>query len=331
MARIGTTLEHEDGSVRIDERAGEGKTRAIAVTLRGETTSPSLDIETAYTPELIASVLEVKGPAWLCDEIRRDEDPTYVSRFLAESILSYVPPESTSGRLLELGSGGGASSLNLRRLLPEVKVVGVELLADHVQLARDRAAYYTMDELEFIHNPDGSRLPDSLGEFEYVMLSAVYEHLLPAERRSLMPQIWSHLKPGGLLFINQLPHRFSPLETHTTGLPLINYLPDGLAYRASRRFSSWVAADQSWESLLRAGIRGGTVREILRDIGSERAEVLEPTLRGKRDQIDLWFALSGASRWPLAKRIARGVMKGLKRATGITFVPELSLAIRKRS
>jgi len=301
------------------------------VTLTSNEASPSLAIETTYPPELIASVLDVKGPAWLCDEIRRDEDPTYVSHFLAESILSYVAPESMSGRLLELGSGGGASSLNLRRLLPELEIVGVELLADHVGLARNRAAFHGMDGLEFIHNPDGSQLPDGLGEFDFVILSAVFEHLLPDERRALMPQVWRHLKRGGILFINQLPHRFSPLETHTTGLPLINYLPDGLAHRASRRFSAWVDPNQSWEGLLRAGIRGGSVREILRDIGPDDAEVLEPTLRGKSDRIDLWFALSGGSRWPLAKRFARSAMKGLKRATGITFVPELSLAIRKRA
>ena len=301
------------------------------MTLTSDEASPSLAIETAYPPELIASVLDVKGPAWLCDEIRRDEDPTYVSHFLAESILSYVAPESLSGRLLELGSGAGASSLNLRRLLPELQVVGVELLADHVGLARSRAAFHGMDSIEFIHNPDGSQLPDGLGEFDFVILSAVYEHLLPVERRSLMPQVWRRLKPGGILFINQLPHRFSPLETHTTGLPLLNYLPDGLAHRAARRFSSWVDPDQTWDGLLRAGIRGGSVREILRDIGPDDAEVLEPTLRGNSDRIDLWFALSGRSRWPIAKRIARTTMKGLKRTTGVTFVPELSLAIRKRA
>jgi len=175
------------------------------VTLTSDEASPSLAIETAYPPELIASVLDVKGPAWLCDEIRRDEDPTYVSHFLAESILSYVAPESLSGRLLELGSGAGASSLNLRRLLPELQVVGVELLADHVGLARSRAAFHGMDSIEFIHNPDGSQLPDGLGEFDFVILSAVYEHLLPVERRSLMPQVgpradsrrgWIRIKAG---------------------------------------------------------------------------------------------------------------------------------------
>jgi SAM-dependent methyltransferase len=299
------------------------------VTLTTDEASPSLALETAYSPALIASVLDVKGPAWLCEEIRRDEDPTYVRHFLAESILSYVAPESVSGRVLELGSGAGASAVNLRRLLPDLEIVGVELLADHVLLARERVAFYGMDGLEFVHNPDGSRLPEGLGEFDYVILSAVFEHLLPAERDSLMPQVWSRLKPGGILFINQLPHRFSPLETHTTGLPLINYLPDRLAHWAARRFSSWVDPDQSWESLLRAGIRGGTVREILRDLGQDGAEILEPALRGKSDRIDLWFALSGQARWPVAKRLARGVMKGLKRTTRITFVPEISLAIRK--
>jgi predicted O-methyltransferase YrrM len=325
---VGATLQHRDGLVHIDEHEGR-ETRTVTVTLATDEPSPCLRLETVYPPDLIASVLEIKGPAWMCEEIRRDEDPDYVRHFLAESMLSYVAPESMSGRVLEIGSGGGASSLNLRRMLPDVEIVGVELLADHVELARARAAFYGADNVEFIHNPDGSRLPDGLGEFDFVLLSAVYEHLLPPERRTLMPLVWSHLKPGGILFINQLPHRFSPLETHTTGLPLINYLPDRVAHRAALRFSSWVGPRRSWESLLRDGIRGGTVREILGDLGSEDAEVLEPALRGKHDRIDLWFDLSAGARWPVAKRLARRVMKGLKRTTGVTFVPELSLAIRK--
>src|SRR5205085_4362018 len=101
----------------------------------------------------------------------------------------------------------------------------------------------------------------------------------------LLPRIWSHLKPGGVLFINQTPHRYSPIEMHTTGLPLINYLPDALAFSAARRFSKRINGDEDWTALLRAGIRGATTGEILRVLGA-RSALLEPQ-RG--DHIALWY------------------------------------------
>src|SRR5262249_32482386 len=117
------------------------------------------------------------------------------------------------------------------------------------------------------------------------VLSAVYEHLLPDERRILLPRIWSRLKPGGVLFINQTPHRYSPVEMHSTGLPLINYLPDGLAYRITKRFSKRIKGDEDWPALLRGGIRGATIGEILRALGDDAA-LLEPRAG---DHIDLWY------------------------------------------
>jgi hypothetical protein len=41
-----------------------------------------------------------------------------------------------------------------------------------------------------------------------------------------MAELWRQLRLGGILFLNQTPHRYYPLEHHTTGLPLLNYLPE---------------------------------------------------------------------------------------------------------
>ena len=109
-----------------------------------------------------------------------------------------------------------------------------------------------------MQSPDPNELPADIGTFDFVHVGAVYEHLLPAERRRLLPQLWSVLKVGGVLFVNQLPHRFYVVEDHTTGVPLLNFLPDRLAHKAATRFSDRVADDATWPELLRAGIRGGT-------------------------------------------------------------------------
>ena len=118
---------------------------------------------------------------------------------------------------------------------------------------------------------------------------------------------------------------------HTTGLPLINYLPDPLVLRLARRFSRRVAASESWNSLLRRGIRGGTAKEILKILGRAPGLpiLLEPERLGLRDRIDLWYRSSIAKQPSPVKTWTMGVLKGLKHVTGITLTPILSLAIRK--
>jgi hypothetical protein len=174
-------------------------------------------------------------------------------------------------------------------------------------------------------------MPDDLGSFDLIVLSAVYEHLLPTERSVILPALWSMLNAGGVLFLNQTPHRYFPLELHTTSLPLINYLPDGLTLKASRKFSRRVNEDDSWEFLLRAGIRGATVREItglLRNGGSQ-VTMLKPVLTGLRDRVDLWFLTTNPDNLKLLKRSALYCLKAINTLTGIAIVPELTLAFRK--
>jgi 2-polyprenyl-3-methyl-5-hydroxy-6-metoxy-1,4-benzoquinol methylase len=283
---VSQTLIHAAGRVHVDE-LGDGR-REISL----ELADPDADHggtrwETKYPLDLIESVLAVKG-LWVCDEIRRDEDPSYVQRNLKHAVLGYVNPGAFVGkRILDLGCGCGSSGVNLTRLIDsDVEIVGVDLEQEYVNLAKKRARYYGMVNLSFFHSPDGQSLPEGVSDFDFIVLSAVYEHLLPGERAALLPMLWGHLKPSGVLFINGLPHRYSPVDQHTTGLPLINYLPDKLAHRYAVAFSPRVERGTSWETLLRRGIRGGTANEILGILGTAAPEepmLLEPNQSGMRD------------------------------------------------
>jgi hypothetical protein len=72
------------------------------------------------------------------------------------------------------------------------------------------------------------------------------------------------------------------------GLSLLNYLPDNLAHWVALRFCNRLRDDESWEELLRKGIRGATVREIMRILngGGRNAELLRPKRNGITDHID---------------------------------------------
>lgn len=256
-------LRHLGGTVYVQELPN-GK-RQISVRLVDKATfMPHRSCQTTYSLQLIREILEVKGPAWLCDEIMRDQDYGYVQSRLERSILSFVPASYfTNRRLLDFGCGAGASTVVLARMLPRLRIVGVDMNQRLLELAKLRAQHYGLRRIEFFQSPDEAQIPDDIGSFDFVMLNAVFEHLLPVERALVIPQLWNHLKPWGILFVNETPNRDSPIEYHTTWLPLINYLPDRLTFILARRLSDRVSSIDSWEKMLREGIRGTTEREIL--------------------------------------------------------------------
>jgi 2-polyprenyl-3-methyl-5-hydroxy-6-metoxy-1,4-benzoquinol methylase len=251
---------------------------------------PVQHYQTSYSVELIELILNMKG-AYLCDEIMREEDPSYVQNELHDAIFMYIQaPDFENKRVLDFGCGAGASTVILARMFPSAQIVGVDLVSDFLSITKARARYYGFDNIEFRLSPNGKELPKDIEYFDYVILNAVYEHLLPDEREPVLRQIWSIMKPGGILFMTQTPNRFFPIEKHTTGIPFLNYLPDRVVLAMAHRLSKQVSPDESWETLLRRGIRGATEREImniLRDNYHDSPALLKPGESDLCDSIDI--------------------------------------------
>ena len=324
-------LDHPEGRVCIEE-LGEGRRR---IRVEDQTTFISgSPWDTAYPVDLIARILAVKGASYLCDEIRREEEPSYVPTFLRYSLLGFVPEGEFDGaRILDFGSGCGASTATLSRMFPSASVVGVELVPEFNEITRGRAEHYGLDNVSLLRSPDSRRLPDGIGEFDFVNVGAVYEHLLPAERPRLLAQLWSLLKPGGVLFVNQLPHRYYVIEAHTTGLPVVNFLPDRAAHFVARRYSKRIDPGATWPELLRAGIRGGTERSLVRDIrrGGGDPVLLSPTRLGLGSHADLWYAYSVRVRAHPVKRAMRAAFRTISLIGRTSYAPSLSVALRKHA
>lgn len=325
-------LPHPDALVRI-ERNENGKRRIYIE--HDQNLHVHLNTwETSYDLELIEHVLRVKGPSYLCDEIRRDEDPLYVQHNLRWGLLAYIGEDAVSGRrILDFGSGSGASSMVLARMFPDAaEIIGIDLNPDYVELAEHRARFYGVEnQVSFLLSPSPTGALPAADQFDYIVLSAVYEHLLPDERQKVLPQLWSHLVQSGLIFMTETPYRWFPHEGHTTGLPLLNFLPSQIAHFCARQFSPDVRRDESWDDLLRKGIRGGTEREIMGILNRDRrkAMLLEPSRLGARNQIDLWYMISGAVRKARLKHFMMLLLKVLRATTSLTMIPSLSLAIQK--
>jgi len=184
-----TTLTHASASVTIEELPN-GRRRITVTPADPSLFMPSRTWETSYPLQLIEQILEVKGPAYLCDEIKRDEAPAYVQSFLKYDILSYFDEAELDGKwVLDFGCGSGASTMILARMLPNATFVGVELEGQLLTIARMRAEFYGTPNATFYESPDGDHLPEGIGTFDVVMLSAVWEHLLPHERHKVFPQV----------------------------------------------------------------------------------------------------------------------------------------------
>ena len=326
-------LKHPDAQIRIDDISNDK--RRIKVNISNKSIfAPIKSCETKYPVHLIRQILNVKGPAYLCDEILREEKPEYVQMYLEKSILSYVDKrEFENKRILDFGCGSGASSVILSKMFPNTKIIGIELDKNFISIARSRAKFYDLSNLRLILSLSGAQLPKNIGKFDFVVLSAVYEHLLPEERINILPQIWSIINSDGILFINQTPYRFSPLENHTTGLPFINYLPDKIALIFAQRFSKRVKHSESWRTILRRGVRGGTEREIMRILRKThhyKPVLLKPDRNGLKDRVDLWYEISNSRRPLKIKKLLKLSCKMINYVFGAAVVPVLSLAIKKQ-
>lgn len=168
------TLEHQDARINIEEI--DAVSRRIRVEMKNSAMfSPRKQWVTRYPVSLIEAVLQHRGPAYLCDEIARDEDPSYTASDIMASVFGYVSKSAMDGkRLLDFGCGSGASTMIMARALPKCQIYGVELEPKPLALARLRAAHYRCDNLTLLQSPSPDALPPEIQQVDYILLSAVY-------------------------------------------------------------------------------------------------------------------------------------------------------------
>jgi 2-polyprenyl-3-methyl-5-hydroxy-6-metoxy-1,4-benzoquinol methylase len=322
-------LEREEGIVSIRK---QGDDKQLLVTLLPRSAAlyiPRRSCKTTFSLELVEYLLQRGDFAWLCDNLARHDDS--VPGVLKHQLFSYFTPAELAGkRLLDFGCGSGASTLAMAKMLPQAEIVGVELDADKIATANRIKSFRSVPNAAFLCSPSGNELPPDVGMFDFVMLSAVYEHLLPQERRAVMPLIWSVMKPGAAILINQTPYRYSPYEAHSTGLWLVNYLPDRVTHFVVRRFAGRnprINKSLDWNVHLRGGLRGGTEKEIIHNLTGGRAvdaRVLQPRQNGVRDRADLWLS-STSSHHRVVKTMAANIFRCSDRLFGT--IPNLNLEV----
>jgi len=134
---------------------------------------------------------------------------------------------------------------------------GVEILSE-VGLAPER--------LQRV--PDTRTIPFSDSTFESVLALAVFEHI-PQPRSEYIAEIWRLLKPGGHCVIAETPNKYFPVDLHTTGLPLIPWLPSRMAHALGKRFGKAPHRYDTKEQWASSGWRGMGYHELISAIPGE--------------------------------------------------------------
>jgi len=220
-------------------------------------------IETPLQFATIKKMVELKGDWWL-DEMERRQDYNYVGKRLVSLISRFGSLRGK--RILDIGSGSGSSAFVLMDKGAK-SVQGVEPNPRFVEVAEMRARDEGFShDVTFLHLKDTSKLPFEDGKFDIVTFSAVIEHIQPSLRESIIKEAYRCLSPGGLIVFSETPNRVFPYDGHTTGLPLIPWLPLSIAYPVAKILSWKVKRGLSRNEMIGEGLVGGSYWQIKKAI-----------------------------------------------------------------
>ena len=187
-------------------------------------------------------------------------------------------------------------------------------------------------EVRLLSNDETRRLPYPDRQFDLVLVLGVVEHLPVRGRRQIVDEYYRVLAPGGHIAILDTPNRFFPLETHSVGLPFVQWLPAPAAYAYAKLgrprrlrgvgYGEFVADGTGW--------RNASLAECLPSSGLLGLEdVTEEAGYGWRFFQDTVRSSTRRALLP-AFRLACGALRLLGLSPSLAL-PYLNLVLRKRA
>lgn len=154
--------------------------------------------------------------------------------------LDTLGPGSNGGldgaRVLEIGSGTGASTLAMAEQGAHVEAVDID--APSLEVAGLRLQLHGLADRAAFTIGNAADLPAGLlrpGGYDLVVFYASLEHMTHEERLAAIAGTWPLVKPGGHWCVVGTPNRLWHFDYHTAFLPFYFWLPDDLAYAYSHR------------------------------------------------------------------------------------------------
>jgi SAM-dependent methyltransferase len=232
--------------------------------------------------------------------------------------------------VLEVGCSFGHMTEYLAEQ-PEVKTITTfDVDPQFVEIVRTKVEELNLDrvrEVALFSNESTRRLPWRDGAFDLVLAVGIVEHL-PRDRRTLVDEYYRVLAPGGHIAILDTPNRWFPWETHSIGLPGVQWLRPRWAYRYARLRSKIRAVDYKDFVADGTGWRNATLAECLPSSGwRELEDVSEAAGYGSR-----FFPKVAGRKMLKLGPIFSGLVKGCRLAhvTPSRCLPYFNLLFRKR-
>jgi SAM-dependent methyltransferase len=288
--------------------------------------------ETRYSARVVRLLIERKGArrAPLYFPFKEER-----ARLFLDPLLRYLRGRGARDlSVLEVGASFGHMTEYLAEQ-PEIGEIHCfdtdPAFVDIVRAKVEELGLAKVKEVLLLGNDETRRLPWPDARFDLVLVVGVVEHLPARNRRAQVDEYYRVLAPGGHIAVLDTPNRLFPLETHSIGLPLVQWLPPRLAYAYARLARPGKFRAVSYESFVADGTgwRNATLAECLPSAGAVGlVDVTEEAGYGWR-----FFRDTARSRTRRALLPAFAGAVALLRAGGRTpslGLPYLNLLFRKR-
>lgn len=230
---------------------------------------------TGYSARVIRMLIERKGPSRAVLYFPFKE--TRGRHFLAP-LFAYLRARGARGlTVLEVGCSFGHITEYLDEQPEVARISTFDTDADFVAMLHAKIEDGDLKkgvDARLLGNDETRRLPYADGTFDLVLAIGVVEHLPPRHRRAQVDEYYRVLASGGHIAVLDTPNRAFPLETHSVGLPFVQWLPAPLAYRYARlgrpdRYRGVAYADFIAD---RTGWRNARYRDCLPTAGAAELE-----------------------------------------------------------
>lgn len=181
---------------------------------------------------------------------------------ITEQVLPQAPDTlarlESSGRMLDIGAGGGAHLVHYAQRFPKAAVVGIEFDEPSIDNARRAVSEAGVDDRVEIVLGDANAL-DADGTFDLVTMNlTLHETGRVDEYRNVLDRVRRALNPGGTVIVSEIPYPDQPT-----------------AYR-SHPIYKVMAGVQLHEALVGCGmITQGQLRELLEGAGFDNVRVAD--------------------------------------------------------
>ena len=222
--------------------------------------------ETRYSARVVRLLVERKGArrAPLYFPFKEER-----ARLFLDPLLRYLRGRGARDlSVLEVGASFGHMTEYLAEQ-PEIAEIHCfdtdPAFVDIVRAKVEEQELRTVKEVRLFANDETRRLPWPDARFDLVLVVGVVEHLPLRNRRAQVDEYYRVLAPGGHIAILDTPNRLFPLETHSIGLPLVQWLPPRLAYAYARLARPRKFGAVSYESFVADGTgwRNATLADCL--------------------------------------------------------------------